>query len=160
MNVTKAFCVELGRSVNITDARNAYFAQDKPRKRFVFHCSSPQCQSKGKVLIIGVNYDKIAEDDPKFKSPHFRSKDVKEHSQDCQWVIEEEASQSLSKANTKTDKAKRHSPVGDGYIQYFSFLDKSQHTTADEKHADDTLAEEGDSQINYATTMPLQRLLS
>jgi len=59
MKIGKAFCVELSRSINIIDARNAYFKQPTPRKRFVFLCSSPECQAIAKVPITGVGLVRV-----------------------------------------------------------------------------------------------------
>jgi len=126
MKIFKAYCVELSRSINIVDARNAYFRQSAPRKRFVFLCSSPECQALGKVLISGVNYDKVAEDSPKFQAAHFRGIHKELHSPACKWVIEDDAM--LNKPETGRSPSKRspNKQVDDDYIRRATFLAKGE----------------------------------
>lgn len=132
MNITKAFCVELGRSINIVDARNAYFAQkvsiDEPeRKKLTFLCSSPECRSNSiePVAIIGVNHYRVIEDNPSYRRPYFRSKDILAHSPDCRWVIEDsDQQQRIDNAKDHASQSRLKREYKDGYINHSTFLIK------------------------------------
>jgi len=128
MNIDKAFCHELGRSINITEARNEYFRQDLPRKRYTFSCSSPECKGDVDVTIIGVNYDKVIIDDASYVQAHFRSKDVDTHSADCDWVIEEEAKiKYVDEASSNLEKKERRKRVTESrFIEVSTFLSRGK----------------------------------
>lgn len=125
MKIYKAFCVELSRSINIIDARNAYFEQSDPRKRFTFFCSSPECRTHGGVVVTGVNYDKVSEDSPKFQTAHFRSTKKELHSPNCKWVLEEDAKTNLQES-FKSNNRSPNKQSGDGYIRRATFINSSE----------------------------------
>ncbi|MBU2732696.1 hypothetical protein [Acidithiobacillus ferridurans] len=91
MRIEKAFCVELGRSLDIEQAREAYFAQ-KDRHRFTFLCSDERCRAsdpENGIRVSGVNYDKLPNVDTIFKTAHFRRQDP--HISSCYWMEIKEA---------------------------------------------------------------------
>lgn len=127
MYIEKAFCIELGRSIDIAEAKIAYFSEldaDK-RARFHFTCSSPECQAlDNPVTIVGVNYDKVLQDEAGFLEPHYRSQSLDGHAEDCQWVIEEEARREyVSDSRSASERKKRKkTAASDGYIAVSTFL--------------------------------------
>lgn len=66
--ITKAYCVELGRIVDIIEVRNEYFAQAY-RVDFNFKCSDPKCiQSDGsRTVMLGISYKVIVDDSVNFQ---------------------------------------------------------------------------------------------
>lgn len=84
MHIERAYSVELRRVVSIYDARDYYFRQTPPRKRFKFLCSDEKCRETNKTKVTGVNYDKLVEESDQYVKPHFRENT--EHISDCEWV--------------------------------------------------------------------------
>ncbi|OEF85187.1 hypothetical protein [Vibrio splendidus] len=75
-----AYCHELERSISINEARFEFFSQKiEERKPFKFSCSDRQCG----VLMSGVNYRVMPEDDVTFKAAHYRSPHP--HMPNCEW---------------------------------------------------------------------------
>lgn len=89
MHIERVFCVELGRIVDIYEARDCYFAQTPPRRRFNFLCSDRRCRESNGTKVTGVNYDKLVEELDQYVKPHFRENT--KHIADCEWVEFEEA---------------------------------------------------------------------
>lgn len=80
--ILEAYCVELGKVIDIEEAQDAFFEQSMPRKRFTFLCSDEACRSLPvKPEIVGVNYDK----DTCKIAPHFRRHKKHIHAPSCQW---------------------------------------------------------------------------
>ena len=74
MEILNAYCVELKEIVNIFRAHKEYFAQpENKRLRFEFRCSNSECRAAKNPLVVGVNYDKKAEDSVKFMRQHFKT---------------------------------------------------------------------------------------
>ncbi|WP_241024555.1 hypothetical protein [Paraburkholderia sp. Ac-20340] len=87
MEILEAYCVELGKVVDIYDAQKAYFAlPENRRKRFTFRCSDDACRAEKNPLVSGVNYDKLVEDTEKFRQIHFRAPVGNPHLETCIWV--------------------------------------------------------------------------
>ena len=141
MKIGKAFCRQLGRSIDIEEAGIQYFAQTPPRNKYSFYCSSPECDLRPtKVEILGVNYyrvpidleghdapelaDEGSEDDNPIHDPHYRTKKDHEHSDECQWMIDKEAEQEYIKDGETTEdrNRRRHRVATGGLIEESSFL--------------------------------------
>lgn len=89
--ITRAYCVELGEELTIGGARQAYFNQNQPRRRFVFQCSSPECRMLKVVpKITAVNYDIHPTDTARVKSPHYKDNEHYAHHAECEWVLPDE----------------------------------------------------------------------
>lgn len=84
MHIERAYCVELATIVDIYAARDHYFRQAPPRKRFEFLCSDEQCRATKGTKVTGVNYDKLVEETDQYVRPHFRENT--EHTPTCEWV--------------------------------------------------------------------------
>ncbi len=89
MHIERAFAVELGRVVDIYEARDCYFAQTPPRRRFNFLCSDELCRATNSTKVTGVNYDKLVEESDQYVRPHFRENT--KHITDCEWMDLEQA---------------------------------------------------------------------
>lgn len=87
MRITQAYCQQLERVVSIDEARLEYLSQEPPQQKYQFFCSSPDCLAQH-VRVIGVNYQRSAEESAKYKTPHFREHD--KHLPTCDWVISTE----------------------------------------------------------------------
>jgi len=88
MEILEAYCEELGRIVEIYEAQEEYFAQPaRNRHRFKFHCSDAACRAANNPLVVGVNYDKNAEESDKYQQPHFKSHTNHPHIDACIWVV-------------------------------------------------------------------------
>jgi len=141
MKIGKAYCRELGRSIDIVEAGIHYFAQSQPRNKFTFYCSSPECDRLPiKVEILGANYtrvpidsegnkapelaDKGSENEQAILDPYFRTKPGYDHSEDCVWMIEKQAEiEFISEAESAQDKKRRKQRVAiGGLIEETSFL--------------------------------------
>ena len=149
MKISKAYCVELSRSINIIDARNAFFEQIPPRKRFLFHCSSPECQALGGVVITGVNYDKVVQDNPSFQIAHFRSSKKELHSPECRWVNEDDAKVGNDKKH-KTGNRNQNKKIDDGYIRHATFLEKSKIKQHKQSHSNKESKDKSSSKVRNA----------
>lgn len=103
MHIERAYCVELGRVVNIYEARDYFFRQAPPRRRFQFLCSDANCRVAKGTKVTGVNYDKLIEENDQYVKPHFRENT--EHLPDCEWV-ELEAALTELKKETDDDPGK------------------------------------------------------
>ncbi|HGY9637431.1 ATPase [Pseudomonas sp. Env-44] len=89
IQVSEAYCLELGEVVSITDARRAYFSQPEPRARFTFQCSYADCMALSKrPTITAVNYASLPQDT--YRAAHFRDPGVG-HAPGCHWQDEEPA---------------------------------------------------------------------
>jgi hypothetical protein len=75
----------------ITEARRAFFCMPQGTPRFKFICSSEACWPRKTapialpVAVTGVNYDKLAEDTKKFRSPGFSRHPSEVHRLGCEW---------------------------------------------------------------------------
>ncbi len=82
--ISKAYCVEHKRIMDIDDAKEAYFAQAEPRKRFTFLCSDEQCRNLTiPSEITGVNYSSEGSK----REAHFRRNPKCNHADTCYWGI-------------------------------------------------------------------------
>ncbi|WP_237711466.1 hypothetical protein [Paracidovorax oryzae] len=90
MEILEAYCEDLGRVVEIYEAQEEYFAQSAGnRHRFQFRCSDAACRAERNPLIVGVNYDKNAEESDKYQQPHFKSHMKHPHIDGCMWMGDE-----------------------------------------------------------------------
>jgi hypothetical protein len=89
MHIERALCVELSRIVDIYEARDCFFAQAPPRRRFNFLCSDEACRESSGTKVTGVNYDKLVEESEQYVRPHFRENT--KHITDCEWMELEQA---------------------------------------------------------------------
>lgn len=88
MEILEAYCEELGRIVEIYEAQEEYFTQPAGnRHRFRFRCSDAACRAANNPLVVGVNYDKNAEESDKYQQPHFKSHTSHPHIDTCIWVM-------------------------------------------------------------------------
>lgn len=88
MEILEAYCVELGRVVDIYEAQEEYFALPGPMKRrFEFRCSDLNCRLAHNPLVVGANYHKDAEASEKYRQPYFKSHEKHPHSDQCVWVL-------------------------------------------------------------------------
>jgi len=86
MRIDVAYCIELGREVDIQEACQEFAAQDHFTE-FHFLCSDPTCRSSDKdhgVRVTAVNHHRLPEEGKVFKSPHFRKWD--DHIATCEWM--------------------------------------------------------------------------
>lgn len=87
MEILEAYCEDLGRVVEIYEAQEEYFAQPAGnRHRFQFRCSDAACRAEKNPLVVGVNYDKNAEESDKYQQPHFKSHTKHPHIDGCMWM--------------------------------------------------------------------------
>ncbi len=87
MEILEAYCEDLGRVVGIYEAQEEYFAQPAgKRHRLQFRCSDAACLAEKNPLVVGVNYDKIAEESDKYQQPHFKSHTKHPHIDACIWI--------------------------------------------------------------------------
>ncbi|MDA8149932.1 MAG: hypothetical protein M0041_02160 [Nitrospiraceae bacterium] len=84
IRITRAYCVELDRTITISEARREFLSLDPPIGKFNFLCSDEKCRAKG-TRVTGVNYRESAREAIKFVTAHFRLQD--EHQSDCEWVL-------------------------------------------------------------------------
>jgi hypothetical protein len=61
MRISRAYCLEESKILDIYRARALFFAQDEPRRRFEFVCSDEFCRASNATKVIGINYDKLVE---------------------------------------------------------------------------------------------------
>lgn len=83
LTIRKAYCVELGRVVNIAEARREFLNMATLVPRFTFLCQSKACADH-RVVVIGVSYRVLAKDAPKHVTAHFRKHN--EHCAGCDWI--------------------------------------------------------------------------
>ncbi|MGN0923267.1 ATPase [Ectopseudomonas mendocina] len=90
VRVTRAYCIQLGEVLSITEARREYFTLPEPRSRFDFLCSNVSCRDLPvKPVITGVNYHRHPTDT--YQAAHYRREEKYSHAPDCEWMIDEEA---------------------------------------------------------------------
>lgn len=87
MEILEAYCEDLRRTVEIYEAQEEFFDQPAGhRHRFRFRCSDAACRATNNPLVVGVNYDKNAEDTDKYQQPHFKSHTKHPHIDTCVWM--------------------------------------------------------------------------
>lgn len=139
MNIKKAYCDHVSRTIDIVEARNTYLKQDKPRDDFKFYCSSPECEPlTPRVEVTAVNYKNVPVDDlgevvkskdkAAINKAYFRKHVSFEHSPDCQWIIKNEAEAEYIKEGKDDDeKRRRRQRVAvDAIIEVSTFLTASE----------------------------------
>ncbi|MDP8185293.1 hypothetical protein [Phocoenobacter skyensis] len=130
MSNKEAYCVELGRVVNIIEARLEFLSQNKLNK-FTFLCSNEECRNNG-VKIIGVNYNKYPSEETKL-TPHFkyRSKNNKPHSSNCMWNQNKDIKKHKNESNDEFKLRKTKLTLND-YIDIFETQSpsKDNHSTS------------------------------
>ncbi|MCK9712315.1 ATPase [Pseudomonas syringae pv. syringae] len=107
IRINEAYCVELGRTVSITEARRAYFSLAAPRARFTFQCPDSGCLALDEPpTITGVNYASLPTDT--YRAAHFRDPGVG-HAPDCPWQADESTTDHTcaTAAEIKDREAKR-----------------------------------------------------
>lgn len=82
MQITRAYCVELGKVISIDDARREFVAGNTGVAQFTFLCSYEPCRAQG-TRVTGVNYRKPAQEAVKYRAAHYRGLD--EHIDVCEW---------------------------------------------------------------------------
>lgn len=127
MKIDLAYCCELKRELNITDACLEFANQDTYEK-FTFLCSDPACWEK-KIRITGVNHNRPQEESPGYRSPHYRKWD--EHEDSCQWV---ELEQALVGSASSTERSSREDdPIDTHRITHFRLLVPDEVNTESEE---------------------------
>lgn len=100
--ITRAYCVQLGEVLSISEARRAFFSLPEPRSRFRFLCSNEACRDLAtRAEITAVNYDKRPNDT--YRIAHFRENPKYAHAPDCEWMIDEDAEEVDGKLPGETD---------------------------------------------------------
>ena len=84
IKIIEAYCVQLGRVIDIDEAHFESLKDAPPAKRLDFLCSSPSCRAKG-VKITGASYDRPLSKQQ--RAMHFRENSHYPHEPDCEWVI-------------------------------------------------------------------------
>lgn len=109
MHIARAYCVEVGKVVDIYQARALFFAQEEPRRRFQFVCSDDVCRGANATRVTGVNYDKLVEDerDRVVVKPHFRMNPETRHSPACEWMARERALKAPDCSDAEPDRQGR-----------------------------------------------------
>lgn len=88
MEISEAYCKDLGRIIEVYEAQEEYFTQPAgSRHRFEFRCSDNACRTENNPLVVGVNYDKNAEESDKYQQPHFKSHTNHPHIDPCKWMV-------------------------------------------------------------------------
>lgn len=97
LRIDVAYCVELGRNVDIQEACAEFFYQNQ-YDRFSFLCSDETCRKSkpNGVRVIGVNHYRLPSE--LIKSPHYREQDS--HAYDCYW---EELDRALNDEDLSSD---------------------------------------------------------
>ena len=86
MSLPYAFCVELGRVIDIVEAHEVYFSKPEgERERLTFQCPDAKCREAAHAGITGVNYDKLPGKDKFVQKPHFRLAKDSPHADGCPW---------------------------------------------------------------------------
>ncbi len=110
MRISRAYCLEESKILDIYRARALFFAQDEPRRRFEFVCSDEFCRASNATKVIGINYDKLVEEGDCFvQKPHFRTNPGGVHVAACEWVQRERDILKLEAANTDMLPGSSHS---------------------------------------------------
>lgn len=106
MSEIEAYCIQLGRNVDIFEARSEFFDQDEPKKRFDFLCSNKDCREIG-VKMVGVNYDKLPKE--RKVSPHFKyqSRNNISHTPGC-WYYQNKILERIEGKSNKADQNGRY----------------------------------------------------
>jgi len=121
MHILRAYCVEVGRILDVYQARALFFAQEEPRHRFQFQCSDDACRAATATKVIAVNYDKlVAEGDQIVLKPHFRMNPQSAHVEACEWVARERRS-GLREAADANERKPNH--VGFRHLKRSDLVD-------------------------------------
>ncbi|MFT3800469.1 MAG: hypothetical protein QM766_04545 [Burkholderiaceae bacterium] len=92
MRTSRAWCVEMQRTVSIAEVQAAYFEQPEPRRRFTFQCADPACRARAGARMTAVHDDRLFFDDAYPVSAHFASVPQSPHDPMCEDVLREQAS--------------------------------------------------------------------
>ncbi|MDR2092055.1 MAG: hypothetical protein LBP58_01870 [Azoarcus sp.] len=120
MEILEAYCEELGGAVEIYEAQEEYFAQPAGnRHRFKFRCSDDACRAANNPLVVGVNYDKNAEESDKYQQPHFKSHTNHPHIDTCVWVVSDAGKREENPSGEERDKVHHPRPKATNVVDVF-----------------------------------------
>lgn len=125
MNILQAYCIELGRAVDIYEARDAYFAQGEPRGAFTFLCSDEHCRKALQPRITGVNYRKLAEEEDIYRQPHFRENPKMPHLATCMWVDRDRRARTATPPSDSGAVGRAERAKGTDVIDVFDPMDEN-----------------------------------
>ena len=111
--IQRAWCVELGREVSITEARREYLSLENQPEGFTFYCHDPACRAATpRILVSGVNYRQPAEESAKYRKAHFRAHAKHPHGGACAWITGEvEVVQTNENSEATTTKSAKRKPT-------------------------------------------------
>ena len=120
MEILEAYCEELGGVVEIYEAQEEYFAQPAAnRHRFKFRCSDAACRAAKNPLVVGVNYDKNAEESDKYQQPHFKSHTNHPHIDRCVWVVSDAGKREENPSGNERDDVRHPRPKATNVVDVF-----------------------------------------
>ena len=120
MEILEAYCEELGGVVEIYEAQEEYFAQPAAnRHRFKFRCSDAACRAAKNPLVVGVNYDKNAEESDKYQQPHFKSHTNHPHIDTCVWVVSDVGKREEDPSGKERDDVRHPRPKATNVVDVF-----------------------------------------
>lgn len=104
LRIDVAYCIELGRVVDIQEACAEFFNQSKYTK-FHFLCSDEKCRDSRKngVRVTAVNHNRLPTE--RKQSPHYRVWDS--HTENCYWQEMERALQEEDEPSPESNDAER-----------------------------------------------------
>src|SRR5262245_53574079 len=119
MHIARAYCVESGKVVDVSQAPALFFTKEEPRRSSEFVFSIDACRAANAASVPGVHFDKLVEDrrDRVVVKPHFRMNPETPHSPACEWVARERALQVPGCSDPESD--------GRGRARHFRHLKSS-----------------------------------
>lgn len=98
IKISRAYCVELGRNVEIEEAHYESVKDGQPHKIFNFLCTDPVCQQRG-VRVIGVAYHQVFSQrkvTPYFRRERKNKQNLNEHHEECEWFLDDAGNHPLN----------------------------------------------------------------
>lgn len=167
MEILEAYCVELGRVVDIYEAQEEYFALSGPlKRRFKFRCSDLNCRVEHRPLVVGANYHKDAETSEKYRQPYFKSHEKHPHSDRCVWVLSDYRKRTESSGVRRGEDAAKATNLIDVFdprltdVPLRSVSAASATVSSDREVSDVSAAERGPTErTGISTTSRLEKLV-
>lgn len=135
MNIKKAFCIEANRVVDIYEARNFFFSENKERKLKLL-CYDDICRKEKRPIVIGVNYWKLIErEDPFSNRAHFRMHYQHPHHHLCpeQELLEAREAVEIDYAQNSSSKRRKITNVVNIFTPFKGTNDNGQLAKPEDK---------------------------
>ncbi|WP_101776052.1 hypothetical protein [Pasteurella oralis] len=139
MAIIDAYCVQLERSVTITEARTEFLNQSK-WKKFDFLCSTESCREKG-IKMVGINYQ-IHPSDNHHNTPHYRNAPRQKESHCANCYLSYDVTQQLPGETIDEFKLRQTRAKLNDYVDEFELIHPDDKSVVSSRNVQSTKRQE------------------